>query len=163
MVRSRTLLALVVGGILFLASSPGAYSSGLVNQAQLSGQEASLLSAINRARARHGAPPLRVSAPLQRAARSHSNAMLRTGNFTHGDWYRRLRRHGARGRTLGEVIAWGSGSAGTARAIVRMWLGSPSHSATMLNRGFRYVGVGIATGSFAGLGGASVATADFAG
>ena len=106
MVRSRTLLALVVGGILFLASSPGAYSSGLVNQAQLSGQEASLLSAINRARARHGAPPLRVSAPLQRAARSHSNAMLRTGNFTHGDWYRRLRRHGARGSTLGEVIAW---------------------------------------------------------
>lgn len=162
-VRSRTLLALVVGGTLFLALSPGAHSSGLVNQAQLSGQEASLLNAINRARARHGAPPLRISSPLQRAARSHSNAILRTGNFTHGDWYRRLRRHGARGRTLGETIAWGAGTDGTAGAILRMWLGSPPHRATLLRPGFRYVGVGVATGSFSGFGGASVATADFAG
>jgi uncharacterized protein YkwD len=89
--------------------------------------------------------------------------MLRTGNFTHGDWYRRLRRHGVRGRTLGENIAWGVGTDGTAAAIVRMWLGSPSHRATLLNRGFRYVGVGVATGSFSGFGGASIATADFAG
>ena len=161
-VRSRTLLALVVGGV-FLAFAPGALSSGLVRQAQVSGQEQSLLDAINRARARHGAPPLRVASPLQRAARSHSTAMMQTGTFGHGDWYRRLRRHGARGRMLGETIAWGSGTAATARAIVRMWLGSPSHRATMLNRSFRYVGVGIATGLFAGFGGASVATADFAG
>ncbi|HEX7254317.1 MAG TPA: CAP domain-containing protein [Gaiellaceae bacterium] len=161
--RSRTLLALVVGGILFLASAPGALSSDLVSQAQLSGQEQSLLNAINRARARHGAPPLRIAAPLQRAARSHSNAMLRTGSFTHGDWYRRLRRHGARGRTLGETIAWGTGSHGTAASIVRMWLGSPPHRATLLRRGFRYVGVGVATGTFSGYGGASIATADFAG
>jgi streptogrisin C len=162
-VRSRTLLALAVGGIAFLASSPGAHSSELVGHAQLSGQEASLLNAINHARARHGAPPLRISSPLQRAARSHSNTMLRTGTFDHGNWYQRLRRHGARGRTLGETIAWGVGSDGTGRAIVRMWLGSPPHRATLLRRGFRYVGVGVATGSFSGFGGASVATADFAG
>jgi uncharacterized protein YkwD len=147
----------------FLASSPGAQSSALLTHAQLSGQEASLLSAINRARARHGAPPLRISSPLQRAARAHSNAMLRTGNFDHGDWYSRLRRHGSRGRTLGETIAWGVGSDGTARAILRMWLASPPHRATLLRRGFRYVGVGVATGSFSGFGGASMATADFAG
>jgi len=89
--------------------------------------------------------------------------MLRTGNFDHGDWYSRLRRHGARGRTLGETIAWGVGSDGTARSIVRMWLASPPHRATLLRRGFRYVGVGVATGSFSGYGGASIATADFAG
>ena len=163
MVRSRTLLALAVGGTAFLAWSPGAQSSALVSHAQLSGQEASLLSAINRARARHGAPPLRIGPALQRAARSHSNTILRTGNFTHGDWYSRLRRHGARGRTLGETIAWGVGSDGTARAIVRMWLGSPPHRETLLRRGFRYVGVGVAAGSFSGFGGANVATADFAG
>lgn len=121
------------------------------------------MSAINRARARHAAPPLRIGPALQRAARSHSNTILRTGNFTHGDWYSRLRRHGARGRTLGETIAWGVGTDGTARAIVRMWLDSPPHRATLLRRGFRYVGVGVATGSFSGFGGASVATADFAG
>jgi uncharacterized protein YkwD len=162
-VGSRTLLALVVGGIVFLASSPGAMSSGQVSQAQLSGQEQSLLNAINRARARHGRQPLRIASPLQRAARSHSNAMMRTGNFGHGNWYQRLRRHGARARMLGETIAWGSGPHGTAAAIVRMWLGSPSHRATVLHSGFRYVGVGVATGTFSGYGGASVATADFGG
>ena len=134
-----------------------------MDHAQLSGQEASLLSAINRARARHGAPPLRIASPLQRAARAHSNAMLRTGTFTHGDWYGRLRRHGARGSTLGETIAWGVGTDGTARAIVQMWLDSPPHRVTLLRRGFRYVGVGVANGSFSGFGGANVATADFAG
>jgi uncharacterized protein YkwD len=89
--------------------------------------------------------------------------MLRTGSFGHGDWYRRLRRHGARGRTLGEVIAWGSGGAGSSGSIVRMWLASPSHRATLLDRGFRYVGVGVAAGSFSGYSGARIATADFAG
>jgi uncharacterized protein YkwD len=162
-VRSRTLLALVVGGIVFLALAPGALASILVSRAQSSGQEQSLLRSINQARARHGAPPLRIASPLQRAARAHSQAMLRTGNFTHGNWYQRLRRHGARGRTLGETIAWGVGSDGSADAIVRMWLASPPHRSTLLRRGFRYVGVGVAVGSFAGFGGASVATADFAG
>ncbi|HKI22580.1 MAG TPA: CAP domain-containing protein [Gaiellaceae bacterium] len=121
------------------------------------------MSAINRARARHGAPPLRIGPALQRAARSHSKTMLRTGNFDHGDWYSRLRRHGARGRTLGETIAWGVGTEGTARAVVRMWLASPPHRSTLLRRGFRCVGVGVATGSFSGFGGASIATADFGG
>jgi uncharacterized protein YkwD len=130
---------------------------------QLSGQEQSLLRSINAARARAGAPPLRIAGPLQRAARTHSNAMLRTGNFAHGNWYQRLRRHGVRGRTLGETIAWGAGADGSADSIVRMWLSSPPHRATMLHRGFRYVGVGVARGSFAGFGGASMATADFAG
>ena len=148
---------------MLLAFAPGALSYDLGSQAQVSSEEQNLLRSINQARARHGAPPLRIAAALQRAARSHSNAMLRTGSFTHGNWYQRLRRHGARGRTLGEVIAWGSGSNGTAGAIVRMWLASPPHRATMLDRSFRYAGVGVATGSFAGFGGARVATADFAG
>jgi uncharacterized protein YkwD len=149
--------------MIVLAFAPVAFSSDLGSQAQLSGQEQSLLASINRARARHGLPPLRISAPLQRAARSHSRAMLRTGSFGHGDWYRRLRRHGARGRMLGETIAWGVGSSGSAGALVRMWLSSPSHRATLLHRGFRYVGVGVAVGSFSGYGGANMATADFAG
>lgn len=89
--------------------------------------------------------------------------MLRTGDFTHGDWYRRLRRHGVRGRTVGETIAWGVGTDGTADAIVRMWLESPPHRATLLRRSFRYVGVGVASGLFGGFSGARIATADFAG
>jgi uncharacterized protein YkwD len=154
---------LVVGGIVLLVLAPAALSSDLMSQATVSSQEQSLLRSINRARARHGAPPLRIAPALQRAARSHSQAMLRTGNFTHGSWYQRLRRNGARGRTLGETIAWGVGTDGSADAIVNMWLASPPHRQTMLRRGFRYVGVGVAAGSFGGFPGATLATADFAG
>lgn len=156
--KGRKLLTLTVGGLICLALAPGASPSGL-----LTSQEQNLLRAINGARAAHGAPPLRLDVRLQRAARSHSRAMIRTGNFSHGNWYQRLRRHGARGRTFGETIAWGVGGDGTADAIVRMWLASPPHRATLLTRGFRRVGVGVAVGPFAGFGGASVATADFAG
>jgi uncharacterized protein YkwD len=106
---------------------------------------------------------VRIAYPLQRAARSHSNAMLRNGIFTHGDWYTRLRRYGVRGRTVGENIAWGSGAAGTPSALVQMWLASPPHRATMLSPAFSRVGVGVAQGTFSGVGGANVATADFAG
>ncbi len=155
--RSRTLLALVVAGTLSLALAPGASSSGLT------GQEQSLLRAINGARSAHGAAAVGVDSALQRAARSHSRAMIRTGTFTHGNWYQRLRRHGARGRTFGETIAWGVGTDGSAESIVRMWLASPPHRATLLKRGFRRVGVGVAVGPFAGFGGASVATADYSG
>lgn len=158
----RTLLALIVSGIALLGFSPKASSSDLVEQQGLTGQEESLLEAINQARAARGVPPMQIGVRLQRAARAHSRAMARSGSFTHGNWYDRLRSHGVRGRTLGETIAWGVGSDGTASAIVGSWLASPPHRATMLNRGFRRVGVGIAIGSMAGYSGAKVATADFA-
>jgi uncharacterized protein YkwD len=162
-VKSRTLFALVFGGFVFLVLAPGALSATFRGQAAVSSQEQNLLRSINQARARQGAPPLRIASALQRAARSHSRTMLRTGNFTHGDWYRRLRRYGANSQKLGETIAWGVGSEGTASAIVRTWLASPPHRSTLLDRGFRYVGVGVAVGSFGGYGGTSMATADFGG
>src|ERR671923_3074874 len=51
---------------------------------------------------------------LQRAARAHSRAIVRSGSFAHGSWYLRLRRYGVRARTVGETIAWGVGLEGTA-------------------------------------------------
>jgi len=159
----RTLFALIVLGILALGFSSSASSSQLAELQLLSRQEQSLVQAINQARGRHGVPPLRVGLRLRRAARAHSCAMARTGSFTHGDWYRRLRRHGVRGRTLGETIAWGVGGDGTAAAIVGMWLASPPHRETMLAPGFRRIGVGVAVGTMSGLPGANIATADFSG
>lgn len=89
--------------------------------------------------------------------------MARSGSFTHGNWYQRLRGHGVRAPRVGETIAWGVGVDGSASAIVGMWLASPPHRATMLGRGFRRIGVGVAVGTMSGFPGASVATADFAG
>ncbi|HXV02538.1 MAG TPA: CAP domain-containing protein [Gaiellaceae bacterium] len=149
--------------LLLSPSASPAELVGATSVSTLSAQEQSLLAAINAARAANGAPPLRIGARLQRAADAHSAAMARSGSFTHGNWYRRLRAHGVRGRTLGETIAWGVGSAGTAQAIVAMWMASPPHRATMLRPGFRRVGVGIAIGHMSGYSGARVATADFSG
>jgi hypothetical protein len=58
---------------------------------------------------------------------------------------------------------------GPVRIDVRLVRAARSHSADMLRRdyfagpGFRRVGIGIATGTFHGYGGATVVTADFAG
>lgn len=156
----RTLFALIVVGIASFGLSSEASSSELRT---LTVQEESLVQEINRARAANGAPPLRIGLRLQHAARAHSRAMARSGSFTHDNWYRRLRRHGVRASFVGETIAWGSGSEGTAAGIVASWLASPPHRSTMLDRGFRRVGVGVAVGTMDGVAGASVATADFAG
>jgi uncharacterized protein YkwD len=148
---------------LLFVLAPSASPADLTPFGQVGAQEQSLVNAINQARAARGVPPLRVGSRLQRAARAHSRAMARSGSFTHGNWYYRLRRFGVRGRILGENIAWGVGSDGTAGAIVGMWLASPPHRDTMLSRGFSRVGVGVATGTMDGFRGARVVTADFSG
>ena len=138
----------------------------LLSPASTSGQnseELALLSEMNRVRAAHGAPPLRVDRRLERAARAHSSDMLRRGYFSHGAFARRLVGFGARGPAVGENLAWGVGSGSSAQAIVNAWLASPRHRANLLRRGFRRVGLGRLVGTFAGNGGAAVITADFEG
>ena len=159
----RTLVVLAISSVALFVLSPSASSSQLSEPRLLSGLEQSLLQEINQARAAQGAPPLRIGIRLQRAARAHSRAMARSGSFAHGDWYRRLRRHGVRARALGETLAWGVGAKGTAAAIVGMWLDSPPHRETMLHLGFRRIGIGVAVGTMDGFRGARVATADYAG
>lgn len=160
----RTLLALAISGTALFGLVPSASPSDVSLLGVLGAQRAqeqTVVQAINHVRRVRGLPPLRVGVRLQAAARAHSRAMARTGAFTHGNWYNRLRRHGVKGRMLGETIAWGVGSDGTAAAIVGMWMASPPHRATLLRRGFRRVGVGVAVGTMGGFGGATVATADF--
>jgi uncharacterized protein YkwD len=142
--------------LVFLLSAPSAPA------VPTSGERA-LLDEINRVRAANGAQPLRIDGRLERAARAHSKDMLRRGYFAHGDFARRLAGFGARGPAVGENLGWGIGSRGSAQAIVAAWLASPGHRANLLRRGFTRVGVGRAVGTFAGRGGTTVVTADFAG
>jgi uncharacterized protein YkwD len=65
--------------------------------------------------------------------------------------------------TAGENLAWGTGSQGSARALVAAWLASPPHRANLLEPSFTRVGVGELVGPFQGLSGAHVVTTDFAG
>jgi uncharacterized protein YkwD len=132
-------------------------------QARPTPAEASLLQAMNQARAQHGVAPLRIDYRLEAAARAKSRSMLRTGTFFHGNFARRLTNYRARGPYFGENLAWGVGSRGSAASVVQMWLASPSHRANLLRRSFQRVGLGVYVGTFRGYGGTSVVTANFAG
>ena len=125
--------------------------------------ELALLQEMNRSRAAHGLPALRLDLSLQRAARAHSMAMLRHQVFSHGSFIARLRKYGVRGNNVAENLAWGTGSSSTAAAIVQMWLDSPPHRANLLGPRLTRVGVGSLVGTFSGYRGARVVTADFAG
>lgn len=148
------MLSAAVFVTLLLATTAGA--------AQLSQRESSLLTAVNRARAAHDLRPLAVDLRLVRIARSHSSTLLRRDVFTHGAFAARIRRSGARGPLFGENLAWGTGRV-SATSVVRSWLQSPGHRRNLLRAGFRRIGLGTATGRFAGHSGATVVTADFAG
>jgi uncharacterized protein YkwD len=136
--------------------------AGATSTASLTTAERALLSEMNRVRAGHGLPSLRIDWKLQRAARSHSAAMIRQEFFSHGAFAQRMRASGARGPVFGENLAWGTGSRGSAQAMVSQWLASPAHRVNLLRRGFVRIGVAAPLGSFLGHH-ARVATTDFAG
>jgi uncharacterized protein YkwD len=49
--------------------------------------------------------------------------------------------------SVGENLAWGSGSLATPRAMVRAWMQSAEHRANLLDRHFADVGIGVAAGA----------------
>jgi uncharacterized protein YkwD len=65
--------------------------------------------------------------------------------------------------TVGENIAWGSGTLASAGALVDAWMKSPPHRANILQRSYREVGVGLVMGApTPGVSGQAVtATTDF--
>jgi uncharacterized protein YkwD len=125
--------------------------------------ERSLLERVNAVRTTRGIAPVRADATLELAARRHTAAMLAQGVMSHGNWWQRLWRLGARGPWLGENLGWYSNPAAAPRMIVRLWLTSAEHRAVLLRGGFRLVGVGAAVGPFMGFDRAALVTADFEG
>jgi uncharacterized protein YkwD len=125
--------------------------------------EAGILGAMNQVRVAAGLRPLRLDGKLHAAARSHSADMIRRGYFGHGAFGRRMSGFHVHARTVGENLAWGTGSYSAAKTIVQEWLTSPEHRANLLRPGFSRAGVGAAVGTFVGRSGATVITADFAG
>jgi uncharacterized protein YkwD len=124
----------------------------------------------NRERSAHGLPSLRENARLRRAAEGHSGDMVAQRYFAHdslsgADMVERILRTGygrGRGWSLGENIAWGTGSLATAAEIQRAWMESPGHRANILRPQFREIGIGIALGAPVGSGGdGATYTADF--
>lgn len=57
---------------------------------------------------------------------------------------------GTSGWKLGENLAWGKRKRGSARQVLKAWLGSPPHRETLLNGSFEHVGIGLKRGHFNG-------------
>jgi uncharacterized protein YkwD len=125
------------------------------------------LCVLNTHRARHDLGALRMNRKLSTAARRHSRAMVRERFFSHdsqngASFVDRIRAtgylEGAQSWSVGENIAYGSGSRSTPRSIGRAWMNSPGHRANILSKSFREIGIGIAAGTPVGGGGATYTT-----
>ena len=171
---SRTLAVVGAGLALLLAAAPTASAAGACSAANAGASQASkralvraTLCVLNAHRARNNLRPLRLNHKLSRAARRHSRAMARHRFFSHtslsgASFVDRIRRtgylSGARSWSVGENIAYGSGSRSTPRAIGQAWMNSPGHRANILSGSFRAIGIGIAVGTPIGASGATYTT-----
>lgn len=117
---------------------------------------AAILCLHNRDRAAYGLPALRENARLRRAAAGHTRDMLRRRYFAHdapggGGMADRIRATGyvdsANAWTLGENLAWGTGTRATPAEIEQAWMASAGHRANILRRSFREIGIGVAPGN----------------
>lgn len=115
-----------------------------------------VLCLLNAQRRKRGLKPLRENSKLRRAAKGHSRNMVQNSFFDHvspsgSTMTDRVKSAGyirpGKGYTLGENIAWGTGTKGTARSIVHNWMRSPGHRANILHREFREIGIGIRVGA----------------
>ncbi len=128
---------------------------------KLKAKEARSVALHNRARKSRGLRPLCVHPKLTKAARAHSADMIRKDYFEHGDIGRRLKRYGYNCRVCGENLGFGSGSYGFPSMVFRGWMHSSSHRGNILDRRYREVGIGTATGTYQGFKGTTMYTVDF--
>jgi uncharacterized protein YkwD len=149
------LVALVCVPVVSQAGGKVAYSSGT---------ESRVLVLLNDIRHEHGLKELQGSTALRAAAREHSSDMLARGYFQHDapneSFDKRIRRY-LKSPLVGENIAWGTGSYGSAEGIVSLWMHSPAHRHIILMGSLHRVGLGVAIGSFQGAGDTVMTTADF--
>jgi uncharacterized protein YkwD len=171
---SRPAVAVAAALTLLLFAAPAASATDACEGAGASAGSATkrvlvraTLCLLNAERARHDLGALRLNPKLSTAGRRHSRAMVRARFFSHdspngASFVDRIRAtgylEGAQSWSVGENIAYGSGSRSTPRSIGRSWMNSPGHRANILSRSFREIGIGIAAGTPVGGGGATYTT-----
>jgi len=128
-------------------ADPGAISA--------SSAERAVLCLLNKQRARNGVGKLKRHRDLDKPSARHSKLMVRDKCFDHvcpgeDDLDERIAGYlseAVGGYGYGENIAWGSGSFGSPRNIVRSWMKSEGHRRNILNPDFEHIGIGIVWGS----------------
>ncbi len=169
-----TALMLTVGGGTAFAGQYDyllAPTSKCANQtntnASVAAQETAMACMHNYVRSRKGLGSLATRSLLQSSSNSKSLDIVRCADFSHQacgreTFYFTKRVGYARGCWgAGENIAWGSGSLGSVRSIMRAWLYSTGHRENILRSRFRDKGIGLVKGQFKGYSNAQVWTTQF--
>jgi uncharacterized protein YkwD len=114
------------------------------------------LCLMNAERTARGMGRLQAEPLLGRVASGYARAMVRGRFFDHtspggSTMLARIKAttylRDVSSWSVGENLAWGSGSLSTPRATVRAWMQSPEHRANLLDRHFADVGIGVAAGA----------------
>src|SRR4051794_32870334 len=140
----RYRIAVAAAGVLaaMAAASPAhaacAGADVLPSQANAAKVNRTTLCLLNAQRRSHGLRKLRTNARLRHAAAGYARLMVASNFFAHEgpDGSTPLSRirstrylDGARAWSIGENLAWGTGSYATPRSIVQSWMHSPGHRA----------------------------------
>jgi uncharacterized protein YkwD len=129
-----------------------------------------ILCLHNEIRAQRGLSTLRSNKRLRKAAVGHSRDMVANNYFEHTTPTgvtmvdRILKAHYVRhdqGWSLGENLAWGTGSYATPRGAVDAWMNSEGHRDNILRRAYREVGIGVVIGVPSADGAGATYTLDF--
>jgi hypothetical protein len=101
-------------------------------------------------------PPLTQDDKLAAAALEHSQDMVANHYFDHvsldgRDVVDRIRASGYipddQAWTIGENLAWGTGTLATPRSIVLAWMNSQGHRENILRSAFKQIGFGVVPGN----------------
>lgn len=120
-------------------------------------QEAAMECMVNFARQQAGVRRLSDSRKLDGTSGNKAGDILRCNQFSHEAcgrdflyWFRRAGYIGRRCWWAGENLAWGTGSLGSAREVMKAWLRSPSHRANLLGAEYEQVGTTLRIGRLSG-------------
>lgn len=168
--RGAIIGAALLAAAVAASAAPAAPSRPAV---ALSSLEQGVLTDINAFRAAHGLAPLRLSAPLTAAARSHSVQMETDGYFAHNSFdgtafWKRIQGFYPSSHfgywSVGENLLWSAPDVDAQKALT-MWEASPEHRKNMLDPHWREIGVSAvhsssAPGVYNGLS-VTIVTTDF--
>jgi uncharacterized protein YkwD len=131
-------------------------ADALPGQVSVTDARDAVLCLMNAERTARGLKRLRAQPDLAEAAGRFARQMVRDRFFDHtspggSTMVSRIKatsylRDAVRW-TVGENLAWGTGTKATPRATVDAWMHSADHRANLLDRGFAEVGIGIAAGA----------------
>jgi uncharacterized protein YkwD len=164
--RSRQVAALTAAALMIFAPAATAHGHSCKNantpatSASRSAMRDAVVCLINQQRTNHHLPALHARRSLDRSAQKWTDAMVASGQFTHGaNFASRITAAGFNWSAAGENIATGFP---TSRDVVSAWMASTDHCRNILDPTYADVGTGVNThpvGGFAS--GPSTWTQDF--